>query len=53
VGSLGVRGARLSLRQRSGLKAVYIAPMKALAQEVVSTFGQRLAPLQVTRRDEG
>jgi replicative superfamily II helicase len=30
---------------RSSLKAIYIAPMKALAQEVVSKFAQRLKPL--------
>ncbi|KAG5188656.1 P-loop containing nucleoside triphosphate hydrolase protein [Tribonema minus] len=30
---------------RHGLKAVYVAPMKALAQEVVAKFSQRLKPL--------
>ena len=30
---------------KEALKAVYIAPMKALAQEVVTKFGQRLKPL--------
>lgn len=29
-------------------KLVYIAPMKALVQEVVRTFGERLAPLGIT-----
>ena len=27
------------------IKAIYIAPMKALAQEVVAKFGERLSPL--------
>ncbi len=35
----------------STLKAVYIAPMKALAQEVVQTFGRRLAPLGLVVRE--
>lgn len=30
---------------KAGVKAIYIAPMKALAQEVVAKFGERLAPL--------
>jgi activating signal cointegrator complex subunit 3 len=30
---------------KSSFKAVYIAPMKALAQEVVAKFAERLAPL--------
>jgi hypothetical protein len=30
---------------KNDIKAVYIAPMKALAQEVVSKFSERLAPL--------
>ena len=36
---------------RAGVKAIYVAPMKALAQEVVATFGQRLAPLQLRVRE--
>ncbi|CAN0429340.1 unnamed protein product, partial [Laminaria digitata] len=31
--------------ERSGIKAIYVAPMKALAQEVVAKFSQRLKPL--------
>ena len=31
--------------QRDKFKIVYVAPMKALAQEVVAKFGKRLAPL--------
>ena len=37
--------------QRSALKAVYVAPMKALAQEVVTTFSKRLAPLSLVVRE--
>lgn len=33
------------------IKAVYIAPMKALAQEVVTKFGERLKPLRMTVRE--
>lgn len=37
---------------RTGIKAIYVAPMKALAQEVVAKFSQRLKPLGlVSRRD--
>ena len=36
---------------RSTLKAVYIAPMKALAQEVVAKFSERLAPLGLSVRE--
>ncbi|CAA6657392.1 unnamed protein product [Spirodela intermedia] len=32
-------------------KIVYVAPMKALAAEVTSTFGRRLAPLNLTVRE--
>ena len=35
----------------SAVKAVYIAPMKALAQEVVSKFGERLKPLRMTVKE--
>jgi activating signal cointegrator complex subunit 3 len=37
--------------QRTQIKAIYIAPMKALAQEVVTKFGQRLAPLALEVSD--
>ena len=30
---------------------IYVAPMKALAAEMVKTFGKRLAPLGVTVRE--
>jgi len=33
------------------VKAVYIAPMKALAQEVVAKFSERLAPLRMAVRE--
>ena len=33
--------------QRDLFKIVYVAPMKALAQEVVAKFSQRLAPLNI------
>lgn len=33
------------------IKAIYIAPMKALAQEVVAKFSERLAPLGMTVRE--
>ena len=46
--STHVRDGKL---ERESLKAIYVAPMKALAQEVVATFGERLAPLQVRVRD--
>lgn len=36
--------------ERSGIKAIYVAPMKALAQEVVAKFSQRLKPLGLVRR---
>ncbi|KAJ1427305.1 Sec63 Brl domain-containing protein, partial [Ochromonadaceae sp. CCMP2298] len=35
----------VDLIDRSSFKAIYIAPMKALAQEVVAKFSQRLKPL--------
>ncbi len=35
----------------SGFKAVYIAPMKALAQEVVAKFSERLKPLGLSVRE--
>lgn len=41
-----IRGGALD---RSGIKAIYVAPMKALAQEVVSKFSQRLKPLGLVR----
>lgn len=34
-----------------GFKIVYIAPMKALVQEVVQSFGKRLAPLNINVRE--
>lgn len=36
---------------KSAWKAVYVAPMKALAQEVVTKFSQRLKPLGLTVRE--
>ncbi|CCW70800.1 unnamed protein product [Phytomonas sp. Hart1] len=42
----GVEGdGRVGLRE---LKMVYVAPMKALVQEVVRTFSERLGPLGIT-----
>ncbi len=35
--------------ERGGIKAIYVAPMKALAQEVVSKFSKRLKPLGLVR----
>ena len=37
--------------QRDDFKIVYVAPMKALAAEMVENFGKRLAPLGVTVRE--
>ena len=36
---------------KTAVKAVYIAPMKALAQEVVSKFSERLKPLGIIVRE--
>ena len=36
---------------REALKVVYVAPMKALAQEVVAKFGKSLAPLGLQVRE--
>ncbi|XP_068653743.1 DExH-box ATP-dependent RNA helicase DExH14 isoform X1 [Aristolochia californica] len=36
---------------KNEFKIVYVAPMKALAAEVTSTFGHRLAPLNLTVRE--
>lgn len=36
---------------KAAVKAVYIAPMKALAQEVVAKFSERLAPLGLVVRE--
>jgi activating signal cointegrator complex subunit 3 len=36
---------------KTNLKAIYIAPMKALAQEVVAKFSERLQPLGLVRRE--
>lgn len=33
------------------MKVIYVAPMKALAQEVVAKFSERLASLRVTVRE--
>merc|ERR550514_2315179 len=35
----------------NGFKIVYVAPMKALVQEVVQSFGQKLAPLNIKVRE--
>ncbi|CAM9807850.1 unnamed protein product, partial [Scytosiphon promiscuus] len=43
-----IRGGAL---ERGGIKAIYVAPMKALAQEVVSKFSQRLKPLGLVVRE--
>ena len=37
--------------RRDDFKIVYVAPMKALAAEMVENFGKRLAPLGVTVRE--
>lgn len=37
--------------KKDEFKIVYVAPMKALAAEMVRTFGQRLAPLGVAVRE--
>ena len=36
---------------KAAIKAVYIAPMKALAQEVVTKFSERLKPLGIIVRE--
>ena len=36
---------------RAGIKAIYIAPMKALCQEVVEKFSERLKPMQLKVRE--
>jgi activating signal cointegrator complex subunit 3 len=36
---------------RESVKAVYVAPMKALAQEVVTKFSERLKPLGFVVRE--
>ena len=43
IGSCMVNG----VIQKETLKMVYVAPMKALAQEVVTKFSKRLAPLGI------
>jgi pre-mRNA-splicing helicase BRR2 len=35
----------------NGFKIVYVAPMKALVQEVVQSFGQKLSPLNIKVRE--
>ncbi|TYZ66740.1 hypothetical protein PybrP1_004598 [[Pythium] brassicae (nom. inval.)] len=42
-----VRAQRQRQRALADMKIVYVAPMKALAQEVVTKFGARLAALQL------
>eukprot|EP00947_MAST-08B_sp_MAST-8B-sp1_P000678 g678.t1 len=37
--------------QRDQVKIIYVAPMKALAQEVVTNFGRRLKPLQIVVKE--
>ena len=44
-----VKGGRVE--KGPNLKAIYIAPMKALAQEVVSKFSERLKPLGLVVRE--
>lgn len=39
------RDSRTGVIDKAAIKAVYIAPMKALAQEVVTKFAERLSPL--------
>lgn len=39
------KGGKQQLIDKTGLKAIYVAPMKALAQEVVATFTERLRDL--------
>mmetsp|Transcript_48291 Transcript_48291/g.73017 ORF Transcript_48291/g.73017 Transcript_48291/m.73017 type:complete len:115 (-) Transcript_48291:72-416(-) len=46
-----VEGILLHLRNGEGRKIVYIAPMKALAQEVVEKFSSKLKPLNVIVRE--
>ena len=48
VGLIGVGEAR---SMETGKKAVYIAPMKALAQEVVEKFSSKLKPLRLIVRE--
>jgi hypothetical protein len=38
----------LGMLDMGGVKAIYIAPMKALAQEVVTKFQERLKGLRMT-----
>lgn len=45
------RDASTGIIDKDAIKAVYIAPMKALAQEVVTKFSERLAPLGLVVRE--
>ena len=42
---------RQGVLQKDAFKIIYVAPMKALAQEVVKTFGARLKPLGISVRE--
>nr|CAD1837931.1 unnamed protein product [Ananas comosus var. bracteatus] len=42
---------RDGILHKDEFKIVYVAPMKALAAEVTSTFGHRLSPLNITVRE--
>jgi replicative superfamily II helicase len=48
VGLIGTKGTRVI---ETGKKVVYIAPMKALAQEVVEKFSTKLKPLGLIVRE--
>lgn len=45
------RDAATGAIDKAAVKAVYIAPMKALAQEVVAKFSERLKPLGIVVRE--
>lgn len=45
------RDANTGHIDKEAIKAVYIAPMKALAQEVVTKFAERLSPLGLVVRE--
>ena len=48
---LGARGSQADHYDLQSFKIVYVAPMKALVQEVVKNFSKRLAPYGVSVRE--
>ena len=51
IGKFAVDGAVDQDRMKQNMKLVYIAPMKALVQEVVANFSSRLAPFGLVVRE--